>query len=460
MGDFIEKFRDLVSVNPEILHAHSADKSYEEAVLPKCVVTPETDDDIRDILRYANEHKHVVTVRGAGSGKSGGAVPEINGIAINMEHFNKIIELDLENSCMVVQPGVIVDQIKEKAEEKGLWYPPDPSSSDWCMIGGNIAENAGGAAALKYGVTGDYVLGIEGFFGNGEPFKFGGKCVKDVAGYDIKRLIIGSEGTLAIITKIILKLIPKPRYEKSIWCSFNSLEDGSSFLRQMMRSSIRFSAAEFMEKECIDAVELVRKERYECNQGQANVLLRMDAYSQEEIDVMMGDVRVVLARFSNAQLFDGDDSQYWMIRRAISEALGSKYKHKISEDITVPPGEISRYLKALKAFESEDGMVFVAYGHLGDGNIHTNILNDALTKEEWNDKKETWVQKVMELCVELGGTLTGEHGIGLSKKKYVSLFFTDQEIKIMKDIKTSCDPNNILNPSKIFMRKKMQEKKV
>lgn len=449
MDSFLKTFQHLLVKNEDIKDSVSKDKSYESPVKAEYVVEPRQESDIQDILYFANKHNIPVTVRGAGSGKSGGAIPEANGIVILMTHFASIIDFDLDNACIVVQSAVIIDDIKRKVEEKGLWYPPDPSSSDCCTIGGNVAENAGGAAALKYGVTGDYVLGCEGFFGNGEPFKFGGKCVKDVAGYDIKRLLIGSEGTLAILTKIYLRLIPKPKFEESLWCTFETMEQGAMFLRTMMQSSIRFSAAEFMQRDCVDAVELMHNESYIFNQGQAVVLMRMDAYSEDDMQSMKTYIQSSLKAYENATLFSDNSTLFWKVRHSVSEALEKKYSHKESEDVTVPPAQIVTYLATLDSFDVKN-IVFVAYGHLGDGNIHTNILNNGYSEDQWNKEKSIWIDKIMQLCIDLGGTLSGEHGIGLSKKRFMHLLFSSSEIKIMKDIKKRFDPNGILNPSKIF----------
>ena len=432
------------------LTIYKTDKSYEPGILPKCVIIAEDDNDIKTVLSYANKHKTSLTVRGAGSGKSGGAIPEVDGIVLSLEKYNKILELDLSNSCITVQPGVITDTIKEIASKEGLFYPPDPSSSDWCTIGGNVAENSGSSNALKYGVTGDYVLGLEGFFANGEPFKLGGKLYKDVAGYDLKKLLIGSEGTLAIITKIILKLIPKPKVSQSLWCCFDSFTDACESLQSIARSALQPAAAEFLEKACINAVEKVHNKAFTFNQGNAFVLFRFDGQSQTELDSMVMSVKDTINKIKNAKLFTGDDADYWFVRRSSSEALENAFAHKTSEDITVPPAMIAEYLAAIKTLDTSGEITLVGYGHLGDGNIHTNILMQESNPERWKEIKQEWVEKVLALCISMGGTLTGEHGIGVTKKAYMGMYFSDSEIEIMKQIKKVFDPNAILNPSKLF----------
>ncbi len=431
------------------LEAHMGDKSYQAPIKPKCVIKARDDKDILTVLKYANEHQHPITIRGAGSGKSGGAIPEPEGIALSLEGYNKILECDIQNSCMVVQPGVIVDDIKAMAKSHGLFYPPDPSSSDWCTIGGCVAENAGGAAAIKYGVTGDYIMGLEGYFANGTAFKLGGKCHKDVAGYDLKRLLIGSEGTLAIITKIILKLIPMPKQIASFWCGFNTMIEASDFLLTMRQSGIQFSAAEFLQKKCLEAVESYRGESLSINKGEAFVLLRVDADTITSIEHTTHYIKDTLTQYEKAYFETNQDDLYWEVRHQTSEAIAHYYAHKVSEDITVPPSKVPEYLNAMHHLQ-EDPITLIGYGHLGDGNIHSNIVSNAFTKEEWESEKDKWINAIMTLCLSMGGTITGEHGVGLTKKKFLPRYFSPDEIQVMKQIKEILDPNNILNPSKMF----------
>ena len=432
------------------LAAYKTDKSYEKGCLPTLVVCAETDHDVKQVLDYANSHNVPITTRGAGSGKSGGAIPEVDGLVLSLEKMNQVIDVDINNQCITVEPGVITDKIKLIANENGLFYPPDPSSSDWCTIGGNIAANSGSSNALKYGVTGDYVLGLEGFFGNGEQFKLGGKNIKDVAGYDLKRLIVGSEGTLAIVTKIMLKLIPKPQAQKSLWCTLDSIQDACRFLQTISRSAIRPAAVEFLEKACVNAVEKYLDQTYDFNQGQAIVLIRLDGDSTEQLEIYESAIKSHLNRFKNTSIFSGDDDTYWNIRRSTSEALGFVYAHKTSEDITVPPATIASFLTQAKHIASGTSFTIIGYGHLGDGNIHTNVLNNSLSDLDWENKKHPIIDQLMDLCIQMGGTLTGEHGIGLTKKKYMKDYFSKSELNIMKEIKRIFDPNHILNPSKLL----------
>lgn len=431
------------------LRSYCTDKSYLKGIIPSVVIKAISTSDIQEVLNFANIHKIPVTVRGAGSGKSGGAIPEFKGIVLSLEKMNKILDVDLNNLCIVVEPGVVLDDIKEAVSVHNLFYPVETSSSDWCTIGGNVAENAGGANSLKYGVTADYVLALEGFFADGTFFKLGRKCHKDVAGYNLKNLLIGSEGTLAIITKITLKLIPKPTYTASFWCKFDSLKKAVQFLSKSRLSGINFSAAEFMESTCLEAAENYLQKSFEFLSGNA-VLLSYDSDTKESINYVTGFLEKLVNSYQfNAKLFKGPVDSFWEVRRAISESLAFQYKHKFSEDITIPISAIPDYFDYIKSIQTES-VKLVGYGHLGDGNIHTNLLNLNLQETIWHEEKERLIDKVMSYCVSVGGTLTGEHGIGLTKKKYMNLYFSEFEISLMQQIKKQVDPNLILNPSKMF----------
>lgn len=437
-------------LDPLVLEQYKTDKSYEKGYLPQCVVYAENKLDIQIVLKLVNIHKCPLTIRAAGSGKSGGAVPEKDGIVLSLEKLNQILEIDKDNACIIVEPGVVTDRINEATEAFNLFYPPNPSSSHWCTIGGNIAENAGSSNAFKYGVTGDYVLGLEGVWANGESFCYGGKLYKDVAGYDLKRLIIGSEGTLAIVTKIILKLIPKPKATQSIWCCFHSFEQAYECLQVIARSHFKPVAAEFLDKQCLEAVEKVNQKKYKFNQGNAFVLFKCDAMTDNACNQLINNIKDHVKTYNQAKYFVGEDDLYWSVRHAISESLEHEFRHKISEDITVPPAQIGPYLNTVKKMAEDSEVTILGYGHLGDGNIHTNILNHSFSDKQWLEEKSKWVKKVIKVALEFGGTLTGEHGVGLTKKEYMPLYFKHHDIKIMKQIKSIVDPNSILNPSKIF----------
>ena len=439
---------DVMFFNSD-LQQYCTDKSYLSPIVPQVVVKAKHASDVREVLLFANEFKIPVTVRGAGSGKSGGAIPEFQGIVLSVELMNNILEVDTVNSCITVEPGVILDDIKQEVSQHGLFYPVETSSSDWCTIGGNVAANSGGANSLRYGVTKDYVLSLEGYFANGTHFRLGRKCYKDVAGYNLKDLLIGSEGTLAVINKITLKLIAKPKFSSSYWLSFHSLEKAMSFLKKAKVSGINFSAAEFMEPQCLDAAQQYLQQTFDFSSGYA-VLLSYDADCRESLqDVTRFLSDISLSSSYRCKLFTQKSDLFWLVRRSISESLAYSYKNKFSEDITVPIGQISNYFKYIKSLQT-DSIKIVGYGHLGDGNIHTNLLNVDLDQSVWHLQKEKLIDDIMAYCVSVGGTLSGEHGIGLTKKKYMNLYFSEFEILLMKQIKKQIDPNLILNPSKLF----------
>lgn len=431
--------------NKNILY--KTDKSNLSGNIPKHVIYVQCEQDIKHIINYANHTKTPLTSWGAGSGKSGGAIAETNGIIVSFENMRNILDIDTQNRTITVEPGVIIDDIKVAAEKVGLYYPPDPASSNWCTIGGCVAENAGGPSAVKYGVTKDYVLGLEGYFGNGDFFSLGGKCHKNVAGYDLKSLLIGQEGTLAIITKIILKVIPKPRYQASFWCQFSSMKTAISCLETSMQSSIHFSAIEFLEERTLKAAKtyLNYSDKW---LNQIGVLFAYDSDTSIGINETQQRLQQICAKH-NGTLFTSPTAKFWSVRKSISTALQHTYKNKCSEDITVPPAKISQLLEFLKTLETPQ-IHCLGYGHLGDGNIHVNILNIDLNTDQWNEEKIRLSRKIMEKAISLGGTLSGEHGIGLTKKAYMPLYFSKETLKAMKSVKALLDPNQILNPSKIF----------
>ena len=433
----------------EELRRYCTDKSYLKGIVPTVIIKAVCKEDVKEVLSFANHYKTPVTVRGAGSGKSGGAIPEFKGIVLSLEKMNKILDVDPNNLCIVVEPGVILDDIKKTVLIHNLFYPVETSSSDWCTIGGNVAENSGGANSLKYGVTADYVLALEGYFADGTFFKLGRRCHKDVAGYNLKGLLIGSEGTLAIITKITLKLIPKPKYMSSFWCQFDSMKKAVDFLSRTRLSGINFSAAEFMEPDCLEAAENYLQKSFDFTSGYG-VLLAYDNDTSESVSYVTDFLeKMIVSHPYNAKLFTEPTASFWEVRRAISEALAFQYKNKFSEDITIPISSISVYFNYIKSIQTSS-IKLVGYGHLGDGNIHTNLLNLDLEETIWNQEKERIIDNLMKYCVSIGGTLTGEHGIGLTKKKYMNLYFTEFEIALMRQIKKQVDPNLILNPSKMF----------
>jgi glycolate oxidase subunit GlcD len=391
-------------------------------------------------VKLANKYLMPLITRGTGTGKAGGAIPDKNGVVVSLERMNRILNIDPINRTITVEPGVILSDLQEAIGKEGLWYPVDPASADWCTIGGNVACNAGGPRALKYGVTGDYVLGLKGVYGDGTFFQLGGKLLKDVAGYDLKRLLIGSEGTLGIITSITLKLLPPPPPEQVIWCGFDCISDGIDFLIAVLSQNIQPTAAEFMPGVCLKAVESYQKTVFPFSHHAAHLLLVLDARYQLDYSILPSCHRV---QFDNPEAL-------WAIRRDISESLTHVSISKCSEDITVPVSQLPALMRGLQRLTDQSDYVCLGYGHLGDGNVHVNVLNTDQPIEKWQIDQPYLVERIIKLGISLGGTLSGEHGIGLTKKPYMPLYFSERDITIMKGIKAQFDPNHILNPSKVF----------
>jgi glycolate oxidase len=432
--------------------AYTQDYSSATPENPGAIVFPNDITDITQTLSVANQNFTPVTIRGAGTGKSGGSIPNPEGIVLAMERWNSILEIDEENHMAVVEPGVLTKTLQDAVKEKGLFYPPDPSSLEICTLGGNVAENAGGPSAFKYGVTGDYVLGLEGVWGNGQAFSLGGKRLKDVAGYDLKSLLVGSEGTLAVITKITLKLIPYPHYIKDLLLTFNTVQEASRCLRQIINSKVQPVAAEIMDRTCIDAVREYSKDSDSIPDSGAYLLLQCDGFTLESVDTQM-KVMKVCAKEYNAQHIMApqtgkETDSIWALRRNISESLKALSTHKESHDIAVPPNMIPNYFDYIDSLNTRDSIKILAYGHLGDGNLHVNVLNLGLNAEEWFDEKLDLEYELLKKAVEMGGSITGEHGIGKSKKNYMDLMFSATDKLHFKLIKNLFDPNNILNPGK------------
>ncbi len=446
--DYISAFRSAlpssaISVDSEILSSHGHDASLGQDYQPASIVVfPESDAEISIILEISNRFSIPIVPRGAGTGMTGGCSVIGPCIVLSFARMNRILELDLANRIAVVEPGVITGDLQELARSHGLYYPPDPASLDRCTIGGNVAENAGGPSAFKYGVTRQYVTGLSGFYADGTPFHLGGKLYKNVAGYDLLSLMVGQEGTLSVITKIYLRLIPYPRFRATLRASFSDYDQAIATLQAACTSSVYPAAAEFMDRTCVDAVR--RHRGIEVPEGEAFVLFLLDG-DQSECDVLR---EVCLAHgASNIEiaLSDEDQDAFWKIRRSVSESLTAMSVAKRSHDIVVPPDQIGPYLKSAKALGEENGVTVLGYGHLADGNIHVNILQTGTALIS-----ESLTEKLLRLAVDMGGSITGEHGIGLTKKKYLNLMFSDRDIECMKAIKEAFDPKGLLNPGKIF----------
>lgn len=422
---------------------------------PQVVIKPKTPDEISAIMKLATEHTIPVTPIGAKTGLSGGALSIYGGIGLSMERFNSIIEVDDKNLQVIVEPGVITQVLKDAVAEKGLFYPVDPSSLGSCFIGGNIAENSGGARAVKYGVTKDYVLNLEVVLPNGEIIWTGANTLKNSTGYNLTQLMVGSEGTLGIITKIVLKLIPKVTHTILMLVPFYKAEQACEAVSAIFRAGIVPSALEFMERDAIDwtmryveGVSVPVKEEI-----QAHLLIEVDGNYPEVLFQEAEKMTEVLEQFEIDEVLFADTEDQknalWKLRRAVGEAVKSNSVYK-EEDTVVPRYALPILLKGVKDAGKKYGFHTVCYGHAGDGNLHINIVKGDMSDANWITEVPKGIVEIFELTVQLKGTLSGEHGIGYVQKDYMPLAFNATELNLMKGIKNLFDPLGILNPGKIL----------
>jgi glycolate oxidase len=420
---------------------------------PEIVVRPGTTAEIAAVLRLANEEGIPVTPRGGGTGLSGGALAVRGGIVLSLERLNRILEIDQENFFVVCQPGVITEMLHGAVEAVGLFYPPDPASKGSCTIGGNLAECAGGPRALKYGVTKDYVYGIEAVLPTGEIARFGGKLLKNVTGYNMTQLLIGSEGTLGIITEVTLKLLPLPKHRKTLLAPFGTVRDAARTVALVFQAGVIPSACEFMERAALAAVEEMRGEKIPFSEAAAHLLIEVDGNFPDALDRDIDVIAGVCEANGALDILLADtparQKELWATRRAMGEAVKKRSVYK-EEDTVVPRYRLPELLEGVHEIVDRHGIAAVCYGHAGDGNIHVNLLKEGLDDETWEKRLPDAIREIFRHTVALGGSLSGEHGIGWVQREYMPIAFTHQEIESMRRVKHALDPKGILNPDKIF----------
>lgn len=439
----------MVSTEPEELFCYGFDASSNEGV-PLAVARPSTTDEVSRIIDFAFNQGIPIVPRGAGTSMTGGSVPMKDSIIISLEAMNRVVEIDERNLVVVVEPGVINSHLQRALEQKRLFYPPDPSSMDFCTLGGNVAENAGGPRALKYGVTRDYVLGLELVLPDGKVLTTGVKTYKGVVGYDLTRLIVGSEGTLAVITKIFLKVLPLPEEIITFLVMFSEIEDAANAVSKIIGSKIIPRTLEFMDHESIQAIESYKSVGLPTD-AVAVLLIEVDgsANSVAEEAEKIASICYSLGAKVKAAEDDFARQKLWEARRAISPALYCISPTKINEDIVVPRSKIPDMLRILRDISQRYNLKIVNFGHAGDGNIHVNIMTDKRNRDEYQRAKEA-VRDIFEAAINLDGTISGEHGVGITKAKYIGMELSPEAIRLMKDIKRVFDPKGIMNPGKIF----------
>jgi glycolate oxidase len=458
-SDHISFFKEIcgtrVHFDTEILQEYSHDETEDLSFPPEVVIKPNTVEEVSKILSFCNSNHICVTPSGARTGLSGGALPIYGGVLISMELFNKILEIDEKNHQVTTEPGVITQVLQDTVKEKGLFYPPDPASKGSCFIGGNISENSGGPKAVKYGVTKDYVLNLQVILTDGSIIWTGANVLKNATGYNLTQLIVGSEGTLGIVTKIVLKLLPHPTQDLLMLVPFFDATKACEAVAAIFQAGITPSGLEFMER---DALLLAKKSvgdsTIEVKENhQAHLIIEVDGF---DIEHLMGEcekIMGVLEKFETDEiLFAESQAQkdaLWQLRRKVGEAVKTHSIYK-EEDTVVPRFELPNLLKEVKRIGKKYGFESICYGHAGDGNLHVNILKGNLSDEKWDNELNLAIRELFEKVVALGGTISGEHGIGLVQKNYMDIAFPEVAINLMKNIKNVFDPNNILNPGKLF----------
>jgi glycolate oxidase len=421
---------------------------------PEVVVRVTSTEQVAAVLRLAQRERVPVTPRGAGYGLSGGAVAIQGGIVLSLERMNRILEIDSENLMVTVEPGVITGDIHRAVEEEGLFYPPDPASLDSCSIGGNVAEGAGGPRAVKYGVTRHYVCGLEAVLPSGEIITCGGKLVKNVTGYDLIQLLIGSEGTLAVVTKIILRLLPLPKVQVDLLVPFDNFQAAADTVSDIVAHRILPTTIEFMERDSILAVEQLSQKKVPHDDAVAHLLIQLDGNSQEAVDADYEVVGELCLEHGARDVLVAKDSRtrdrLWEARRLIIDALNHESPVNHMEDVVVPRAELPALLKGMKDIAKRHDVRIVCFGHAGDGNVHVNVLKDDVPDEQWDSLVPAVTEEIYQLSLSLGGTITGEHGIGATRRRYLPLALDEAQIELMRGIKRVFDPNLILNPGKVF----------
>jgi glycolate oxidase len=443
-----------VQTDDENLQKHGRDHTEDLLFVPEIVLKPGNTHEVSKVLAYCNQHLIPVTARGAGTGLSGGALPIKGGVSLSMERFNQINYIDEKNFQVSVQPGVINEVLQQAVKEKGLFYPPDPASKGSCFLGGNVSLSSGGPRAVKYGTTRDYVLNLEVVLANGEVIITGANTLKYATGYNLTHLMIGSEGTLGIVTNIVLKLIPAPKNTLLLLAPFASPEQACEAVNAIFLAGCNPSACEFVEPDGFRLAANLLQISFDIQpEVQAYLLIEVDGNHMEDL---MKEVETISEVLYNLQAIDvlfaetaAQKEYFWKLRRSIGEATKHNNTYK-EEDTVVPRGTLPELFKGVKEIGTRYGFRSVCYGHAGDGNLHVNILKDDLSEAFWNHTLDAAIIEIFTLCKKLGGTISGEHGIGLVQQKFMPVVMPAANLELMKAIKLAFDPNQILNPGKVY----------
>ncbi len=460
--DVLKRLRDIVGdqfviTDEEKMEPYSHDEvaEAEYAHMPEVVIKPKTSAEIAEIVKLANEKLIPITPRGAGSGLSCGAVPIYGGILLSVERMNRILEIDEENMMVVVEPGVVTNEINDKIKDMGLFFAGYPMSLETCFVAGNVAENAGGGKAVKYGVTERYIMGLEFVTPTGEIIEVGGKRMKDVTGYNLRMLMVGSEGTLGIITKVIIKLLPLPKASVDLLALFPDVQSAIAMVPKIMtEGGIIPTAIEFMDQLSVHTSCEYLNEKIPYQKAGAMLLIEVDGTDEKVVENEYDTIGNLLMDGGAQEVYVADNyttqERLWSVRRNIAEAFKVVSPHQSIEDIVVPTAQIPNLMPEIARISKKYNVQFPCYGHAGDGNLHATIIkNPDDSMEEWYQKLPLAMEELFAAAKKLGGTISGEHGIGSKRKKYMEMAVGKDALNFMRNIKKAVDPNNIMNPGKI-----------
>lgn len=446
----------FVLTNNEHIARCASDQTEDLHFPPEVVLQPGTTAEVSSIMKYCNENNIPVTPRGAGTGLSGGALAVRGGVSLDMRRFNKILKVDKRNFQVTTEPGVITQELQEHLKAEGLFYPPDPASKGSCFIGGNVSENSGGPRAVKYGVVKDYVLNLEMVLPDGEIIWTGANVLKNATGYNLTQLVVGSEGTLGVITKIVLRLIPAVKHDLLLLVPFRSAVEACAAVNAIFMAGYTPSALEFMERDALEwSMKYVQSTGIDLPDDiAAHLLIEVDGNNMDELYKDAEAISQLVQQYNIGDVLFADSHEQkqmlWTLRRKVGEAVKSNSIYK-EEDTVVPRAELPELLGIIKKLGQEYGFHSVCYGHAGDGNLHVNIVKGDMSDEDWKDKLPMGIRALFGEVVRLGGTISGEHGIGLVQKEYMDIAFSNVQLNLMYRIKQVFDPKGILNPGKILM---------
>jgi len=444
-----------VLIDKETLERCSSDHTEDLSFLPEVVLRPGSTSEVSRIMEYCNEQQIAVTPRGAGTGLSGGALPVFGGVVLDMKRFDKVLHVDKRNFQVMTEPGVITQELQEMLRAQGLFYPPDPASKGSCFIGGNVSENSGGPRAVKYGVVKDYVLNLELVLPDGSVIWTGANTLKNSTGYNLTQLLVGSEGTLAVITKIVLRLIPAVKHDLTLLVPFRSAKEACAAVNAIFLAGYTPSALEFMERDALEwSMKYVKATGIDLPEDiAAHLLIEVDGNNMDELYRDAEAISQVVQGFDIGEVLFADSaeqkSMLWTLRRKVGEAVKSNSVYK-EEDTVVPRAMLPELLATVKRLGDKYGFRSVCYGHAGDGNLHVNIVKGDMSDADWNEKLKDGIRELFTEVVKMGGTLSGEHGIGWVQKGYMDIAFDKVQMGLMRQIKQVFDPKGILNPGKMF----------